>query len=110
MQSSMAKRHRSVSKTYLIHVHSILSVTLSILFLGLRAYLRLAHQGSMHRLALTARTVVYNLVRKQVAVDAEMFLADRTFIATARRRNPVTVFVDFRLFLFCWDFRKRFQA
>lgn len=53
---------------------------------------------------------MYNLVCKQVAVYAEMFVTGGTLIAAARGRNSVAVFVNLRLLLFCWYFRKWFQA
>lgn len=95
-----------VMQSSLIQVHAILSVTVSILLVCLR----LAHQGSMQRLALTAGTVVYNLMRKQVTIYTEVFVAISTFIATTGGSDFVTVFVELRLFLFHWYFRKRFQA
>jgi hypothetical protein len=97
-------------ESLLINVHSILSVTLALLLTSLGTYLRLAHQGSIHSLTLTAWAVVYNLMSKQVTVYAEMFVTGSTLIATARGGNSITIFVDFRLFLLHWDFRKRFQA
>src|SRR5690242_1453822 len=94
---------RPLSRGSLIQVHSFLAVSLSILL----ADLRLAHQGSVHRLALTARTVVNDLVRKNVAIDAEVLVAECTLIATACCGNLVTVFVHLGLFLLGWYFRKR---
>lgn len=53
---------------------------------------------------------MYNLMRKQVTIYAEVFVARRALIATARGRNFITVFVDLGLFLLGGYFRKRFQA
>ena len=61
-------------------------------------------------MALTTGTVVHDLVRKKVAIYAEVLVAECTLIATACCGNLVTVFVHLGLFLLGWYFRKRFQA
>jgi len=107
---TLAVRYRLTLKVLLIHLHIILSISLVTPVINIRTGLRFAHQRCLHSLALTPRAIMHNLVRKQVAVNAEMLVAGRAFITTAGGRNALAIFLYFRLFLFRRYFWKGFQA